>query len=283
MYEKVQYEVEGSFFPGSRKKAQYLSSLASALLGRIESSSRDEAISLVTATIDSLNSRDVQVYLHDKSSQSVFESKNWSGEVKNKKCTVENCESVLAGIVEANVGVNKANYFVDRSVQAVISPRREYLDVSVSLEIKNNAKEGDRVPQERYKDYVRVMAGESAHSPKVYVDTDEGRMYPDIDIEKLDGRLEYGALLDVLPGEQKTITFAWRVPNSLDFTKKGSFSLNWWKQSGVEEYPFSTVLRFPTLSNTKSNPPLGLTSEGGFLYNTNLVQDLGLNISWSDK
>lgn len=281
MYEKVQYEVENDFFPGSRKKAHYLSSLATALIDRIKSSTSEEAMSLTEATINSLNSRDIQIYLHDESAASVFDEQKWNGSVSSKKCDQDNCTSLLAGVVEANLGVNKANYFIDRKVSTEITQLGSDLKVQLSLKIKNNAP-GRNIPEERYKDYVRVLANDNAKLPQAYIDKDGGRKYLDVDTENLVDRVEYGALIDVNPREEQTITFEWKLPASVSFTKAGKLIFNWWKQSGVGEYPFEARFNIPSLNNISSSPPLSLTKEGSLIYNTNLDRDQLIDLTWGN-
>jgi len=283
MYEKVQYEVEESFFPGSRKKAQYLSSLSEALIGRIKAGSIEELVKLLYATVLSLNSRDLQVYFSDQKLQETFADAGWTGEINYEDCQVENCAYVFSGIVEANLGVNKANYFVKREVKAKVALTDSFIEQEVSLYLKNTAANRDRVPEQRYKTYVRAIAPRDSEiiSTKLYgsgLTQDLGT-----DVSELPGRVEYGVLVDILPGEEKIVTFKWRTPAELELGKIGKLKFSWWKQSGSGEYPFYLEYVLPSLSGIKTSPPLRLTEGGSFLYNTTLSEDLESTLSWDNK
>lgn len=283
LYEKVQYEVEENFFPGSRKKAYYLSSLSEALITKIKEGSLEELVGLLTATVQSLDSRDLQVYFKDEKLQKVFSDASWSGEINYPECLEENCLYTFSGLVEANLGVNKANYFVKREVKAKVSLTDNFVEQEVSLFLKNTATNLDRVPQERYKAYVRALAPLKSEiiSTTLYGSGKSEELA--VDISELENRVEYGALVDVLPGEEKIISFKWRIYKSFDFNKAGEVKFNWWKQSGAGEYPFYMEYKPPALLGVKTTPPLRLTEGGVFLYNTTLSEDMVSTLEWNSK
>ena len=277
MYERVQHEVEDGFFPGSRKKAHYLSALMTAVLQQLKTASYSQYISLILSMIDRLDSRDLQVYLKGPV-QEVFKNHGWGGEVVFKNCQ-GNCASIFAGIVEANLGVNKANYYVQRKAHLKVDLKPDIVDYELSVDLINNAFEGQSIPEKRYKVYIRALALDSSTFREAFVRSNESLKYLDVDIENLDGRKEYGVLLEILPGEKKQINIKWSSPVNLDFSKKGDIYLNWWKQSGVE-YPFEVSVNIPFNGVVKTFPAPSLTKGGTYYYNTTLNKDFAAVLKW---
>lgn len=279
MYEKVQYEVEENFFPGSRKKAQYLSALSEAMLVRLSEVVPQMPLALLKATSKSILARDIQIYMHDKKLAEVFSDLGWDGGVFEGSCE-EGCLYLPSGVVEANVGVNKANYFVSRKAKVGIQAREEYIEEEVSLTLTNKAQNVDRIPEQRYKAYVRALAPKDSQFLSAKIVESEATVWVDVDSEILSNRKEYGLVVEVLPKEEKTVVFKWRVPVPRDLTK---IKFDWWKQSGVGEYPFSMSVSVPRAKEFSSNPPLGLTKEGDFGYNTNLSSDFVSEFVWKNE
>ncbi len=277
MYERVQHEVEHDFFPGSRKKAHYLSALMTAVLQQIKTASYSQYISLILSMVNRLDSRDMQAYLKGPV-QEVFKNYGWSGEIAFKNCQ-GNCASIFTGIVEANLGVNKANYYVQRKARLKVDLKPDAVDYELSVDLINNAFEGQSIPEKRYKVYMRALALENSTFREAFVRNNESLEYLDIDIENVDGRKEYGVLLEILPGEKKQINIKWRSPVNLDFSKEGGIYLNWWKQSGIE-YPLEISVNIPFDGVVKTFPAPSLTKGGIYYYNTILNKDFEAMLKW---
>lgn len=281
MYEKVQHEVENNFFAGSRKKAQYLSALSQSLINRLVSASKAEYPDLFSALVRKLASRDIQVYLNDTDVQQIFSDKRWDGAIYKPACSVENCDSIVSGIVEANLGVNKSNYYIKREIYQKYEMEENRVVSETSVKIKNTAATRDRVPEERYKVYIRAFGNKSSSLVGIYETSGAGRVSMKGDIENFNDRVEYGVLVDVLPGEEKIVTFKIRNETNLDFSKSGELSILWWKQSGSREYPITVEFSAPELKNFTFNPPYVLTEGGRYRYNTTLYGDLSSVINWN--
>lgn len=276
MYQKVQFEVENDFFPGSRKKAQYLSSLMSGILGRMKSASFEEIVKLLLVTIDLFDSRDIQVSVRAPAQRMVFAEQAWDGGIP---------EGNTIGVVEANLGVNKANYYVERKAKLHIDASGDSVVYEVLLSLTNKAQGLERIPEQRYKAYVRALAPGNAQFVEAYVESElprAGREYVDVDIEDIAARQEFGVLVEVLPGETKSIVYRWRVP-SLSFDADGLFNVYWWKQSGVGDYPLEVTVKMPKVGFVKIEPPMTLTPEGTYYYNTTLNSDFTVSIIWRSQ
>lgn len=280
VYEKLQHEVEDNFFPGSRKKAHYLSALASALFAKIGEATPSQAADLLMASLDKLESRDIQVYMLEPNLNKIFAEYGWDGKFASELCAYDNCIATTTGIVEANVGVNKANYYIDRKVEAVVRPVGDRLLQRVSVEFVNNAPAGSSLETATYASYVRALAPEQSELISVFTNQNGVAKPIEADTTRGSDRSEYGVFIKVLPGEKMVLTYTYSTPFELNTSSKGEIVFRWWKQSGTGEYPFTFRFSPPQNMKISSDPPLRLTQDGMFGYNSYLSQDFISRLSW---
>lgn len=278
LYEKTQSEVEESFFPGSIKKASFLTALARQLLDETLSLPREKDISLGKSLVDNLEERHIQIFLHRKEAQRAISGLGYDGSFQTPSC-LGNCYPDFVGLVEANVGVNKANYFIKRTLAMEVNAEGETFNRKLVVTYQNSANSALGLSG-RYKAYVRVVIppGSEVGEPLVGQGQDVSSLSPDI--EDTGGKREVGGLLEVMPGQTKSLTFSWSGKNSLTFDQKGEYRLYWRKQAGTDKDPATLTLVLP--KNTSSTPSSGafLTKDGAFVYNTTLARDLFSRISW---
>ena len=269
LYEKIQYEVESKFFPGSRNKANILTSLGQAILAKLKEAETIPLEKIGKSTYENLEGRHIQVFLHEPDAAKAISSLGWSGEVVSPACQNANCAGILAGLVEANVGVNKANYFVSRTVSFNSFVGKDSVENTLTVELKNNAPAALGVSG-RYKSYVRVITNVGARVKQVGIIESGGTKTVTSETETVSGRVEIGTLVDVAPGAKKSVRFTWTVPVKLDFAGSGNIIYLIRKQAGTGADPVSV----------KINPPSGVDFLGKTGYNTNLERDLTTSISW---
>ncbi len=243
-YEKIQYQVENDFFPGSTQKKDLLSALAQELLTEVKTIDSKNYPEFAKAALAAFEGKDIQVFTHNTSVNAILEELNWTGGVKTDS-------DLWGGVVEANLGVNKANYFVKRkmAMNTVITGTEavNYLTLTlINTAPANNTLKG------RYKAYVRVLAPLTATFDGTY------------ELTKLPDRQEAGLLVEVGPEETKEIKVSWKVPIS-QLLNQSEVSLHWRKQPGItgEETPFAWQV---------------LTQYGNFAYNTILSKDFNAKI-----
>ena len=165
LYEKTQNEVQDNFFPGTHKKASFLTALSRSLLGEVIGLKAPQMLNIFKSFYNSLNERHVQIYLHDNAPQEAFAALQWDGGVISPSCGT-NCYADLVGTIEANVGMNKSNYFIQRNINLDVSVGTYEIDHKLTLNLKNpaNAALG---PSGRYKTYVRILTPTDASSISV--------------------------------------------------------------------------------------------------------------------
>ena len=301
LYEKVQSEVQDDFFAGTHKKASFLTALSRSILDKTGGLSSTQKTSVLKLVYDNLDQRHIQVFLHDSEFQNTMEVLGWDGSVFTPACS-GNCYSDLVGIVEANVGVNKSNYFVTREANLDIEIDEARIDKTMSLTLKNSASANLGLSG-RYKSYVRLLIPENSIAIRAESSIGQNTVVLNPEITNSKGRKEVGTIVEVLAGETKQLVFYW----SAELSKQvDQYDVYIRKQAGVDGYPVNVSVSSPirllgssptfTLTNKNrkaydkpsdltyqcSNPPCDAPLPEGYeyWYNTTLVRDLFARFSY---
>ncbi|MFH2085229.1 MAG: DUF4012 domain-containing protein [bacterium] len=155
--ERVQLHAEVNFFPGSTKKKEFLSTVASALFAKLPSQGGLVSLKLGTALADSVARKDTLISLTNTTTNHVFQTLGWNGSLVDFPCpTTLNCHKDYAMVVDSNFGVNKANYFIKRNIEEVITLDQN-LAVNHVLRLRyQNTATSDAWPAGTYKNYQRL-------------------------------------------------------------------------------------------------------------------------------
>ncbi|KKS00115.1 MAG: hypothetical protein UU51_C0018G0009 [Microgenomates group bacterium GW2011_GWC1_41_20] len=275
LYEKVQSEVQDDFFAGTHKKASFLTALSRSILDKTGGLSSTQKTSVLKLVYDNLDQRHIQVFLHDSEFQNTMEVLGWDGSVFTPACS-GNCYSDLVGIVEANVGVNKSNYFVTREANLDIEIDEARIDKTMTLTLKNSASANLGLSG-RYKSYVRLLIPENSIAIRAESSIGQNTVVLNPEITNSKGRKEVGTIVEVLAGETKQLVFYW----SAELSKQvDQYDVYIRKQAGVDGYPVNVSVT--DLTYQCSNPPCDAPLPEGYeyWYNTTLVRDLFARFSY---
>lgn len=273
-YEKVQSEVQDNAFPGTHKKASFLTALSRNLIEKARSISFDQKISTIKLVYKNLQEKHIQAYLHDEVIQNSLSQLNWAGSVFVPYCG-ENCYSDLLGIIEANVGVNKSNYFIKRKIETNVKIASEKIERKLNLTVQNTATQS-LGPSGIYKSYIRLLVPENAENIKVKSKFGQNTQFLEPDIINSKGRKEAGVFIEILAGETKDIEYSWesRIDSNIQ-----TYNLFVRKQSGIESIPMSIVVDTPQKGIISPISGFTLTGDSNYLYNTALTRDLSAKFS----
>lgn len=268
LYQMVQSEVEDDFFPGSIKKASFLTALSRALITEVENFDINKHFMLLSAIYNSFEEKHVQMYIKDDFVRESLVKLGYAGKVElSQDCGIR-CLRNSYMLVDANLGVNKANYFVDRSHTLNQTISRDGVLNELIVDYTNSAsielgKSGT------YKTYTRLILpmGASFLGVRLY---DSANSYQDIkyDSYKTDKNLEVGFLVEVMPSNFKKVQLAWKL-QSIELQNGGEIDIKILKQPGTE----SEKLIINTFTQD-----LSLTGKPLQVYNTKLVKDYKLKL-----
>ncbi|MCJ7804283.1 DUF4012 domain-containing protein, partial [Patescibacteria group bacterium] len=116
-FERAEYYSEINFFPGSTQKQDFLGSVVRVLFEKVKTSEEKTWFALAKNIWPSLKTKDLIFWLADPRAMMMVTNLGWDGAIKEVKCQTleEKCLADYLMVVEANVGINKTNYFLKRS------------------------------------------------------------------------------------------------------------------------------------------------------------------------
>ena len=268
LYVSTQDEVESDFFPGSIKKASFVTGLLNQLMIELESIKSDKYRLLLNAIYTSLEERHIQLFLHDLNAQESVNSLGYSGSIEmNTDCGMR-CYVDTYSVIDANLGVNKANLFIKREqeLNLTISKRTIGHDLLVTYQNVSSQAFGNSVV---YKSYTRLVLPKNAKliSLKSYDLDGKGE---DLSFESIDinDRKEIGFLINVIPNSSKKIKAAWDIETD-NLENGGEVRLLVRKQAGTVNDNFKAIIYERDISLTGRVPTV---------YTTNLRKDFSLKL-----
>jgi hypothetical protein len=235
MYEKIQYEIESNFFPGSRKKANLLKGLSQGLIERLKTIKDSQKKEVLLSIFKNFQERHIQIELGNSDAQKTLEKINWSGSLNPKDCEEFNCQPINLALIEANLGVNKVNYYIKREMNLEIKIDDGVIYNRLLINYINHSKTA------YYKNYLRLFTDKNTSQSTI----------------------GDGILVNIPPDENKLVEIKWQQPFEADLKNHGNISIYWRKQAGTLSDPISIKL------NSSS-----LTGDGPITYNTTLTKDL---------
>lgn len=214
MYLKTQLYTEKDFFPGSIQKRVFLSSLFRQLIINFETASVKQ---LAEEIKKSLDTKQIIVYLNDRETQTFFDSLFWSGRVIEPKCSTSRNDCLLDYLFpyDANVGANKANFFVNRYYNLKINiDRRGVINHLLSIQYKNESP-SEIFPTGHYRNYFQLLLPKNVLIKEIVKD---GTLIENYDEEQNIFK-KIGFYFEVPPKKTVEIKISYQ---SLDKIQKGS-------------------------------------------------------------
>ncbi|MBI2617667.1 DUF4012 domain-containing protein [Candidatus Gottesmanbacteria bacterium] len=260
--------VQGNFFPGSTQKKDFLTAVSQGLRFRIE---HDPSLwlDLLPVIKESLEDKHIQLYSFDETFQKYIEEQGYGGRMSQIQCLTvpvqenipveKSCLADYLAIIEANLGVNKANYFINKSVsiEKRISPSGEIkTDLTLSYE---NANIPEVYSSGTYVNYLRIFLPIGSTVDSVSVNT-SSIARENLDVENYGtDKVSIGTLVNIAPTNKAILKISYSHPSLLD-AKRDSYQFLFQKQSGDKLSPLVLSLHYP---DGKAVTALNFTSSGG--------------------
>lgn len=265
---KAQTYAQEKFFPGSTKKKDFLTSVANNILLKLTVEKKGVAYLEVLPIIkQSLEEKNILLFAYGEDLQKMIEEKGYGGRMVEVKCAKtnnysngKNCLSDYLSAVEANLGVNKANYFVGKTVTVEKKIGKEGIITSIVTLAYENSGTPEVLLSATYVNYLRlfVPAGSKLISvtlnnvPLSSADIDTDNYGPDKSV--------FGFLVKIAPENKGIVKVTYTLPLSIS-SAISSYQFFFQKQAGDKLSPILFSLTFP--SETASLKALNFTSTAG--------------------
>ena len=283
LYEQAEFYAEKKFFPGSNQKASFLGGLGKQMFETIKGLNIAKKAELMSKTVDLLESNELQLAINDQKINTKFSELGWNGEVYDGKCGTENCVMDYFYLVESNLGVNKANYFLRRNMEQAVDISNGSISRSVTVTYENIAKNSNW-PGGDYKNYVRIYLPKEVNLSQIVVmdgvDTTIKKIYKDseIRIREVDGKKEIGFLMTVPVSKKRIMEI--RYSSNLDLSGKSKFSyINYiQRQPGSGETGLVNLISYPAEWQPTQVQPVASLVGGKLLFNQKLDKDIKMGV-----
>jgi hypothetical protein len=227
----------------SPESIDYAVKLLREVLASLITLKEDAVPTLLSGLNNSLETKQLQVTSFDDSAQSIFNSLGWSGSLVVPSCparlSIVDCSVDVMAQVEANVGVNKANYYLKRSIvhDVKVSPVEAQHKRTITFE---NTAKSNSWPKGTYKSYQRFFIDSEAVLEDILINGSP--LVPEqIYSEKVGDFTSLGVSVDVPIQKIVTVELIYSTPLN---HSSGGFSYVFYnrKQSGLEDDPFTVVV-----------------------------------------
>ncbi len=211
LYERAQQHAELNFFPGSTQKSDFLSAVASALYDRL---TRDDTNKMLILKSLLQSAEESELLASLPQAEEALHNLGWDGSVRTPECPYlfsgKVCFVDTVMQVEANVGVNKANQFIKRTVQheAKINESTVAHERTITLE---NTADSNAWPEGAYKSYLRLLVTRGAQLDALTIN-DTPIDLRGVVVKEENNKTSFGFLVQVPIKTTYVIKMAYHVP-----------------------------------------------------------------------
>ncbi len=264
-YLKAQTYTESDFFPGSKQKKSFLSTVGQTLL--LNMNSADPA-RFGLALKRSLDEKHMVFITKDSDVQRDIDQLGWSGKVLNPQCPPGKTRCIINHVLplDANIGVNKANYFVKKLMKLTTTIQENGLiENTLSLSYTNTSFPGV-FPGGEYKNYLQVYIPFDAELTSVEINGIEQNA---LDISTSGLFKIVGLRVDTPPQESMLVAVSYNLKEPV---KKGqnTYQLVMQKQIGAFNTDFSFEIHLPPSAKVTDKNFKSVAKNNSVFYNSSL-------------
>lgn len=274
-------KAEKNFFPGSSQKKDFLQGVFMSLQDKI-TSGNVSYIKLLQAVSDGLLHKDITLGFSQSGIAQISVANQYASSLWDTRIATAAYVPDFLGINEANFGIDKVNYYIQRQIQqeVTINPTGT-MSAKLTVTFVNTSKLGEW-PGGVYKNYLRFILPRGATLRNVLINGEEKPIFPavtdplvyekkdfipldGIEVEKYEeeGKTVYGMLVNVPQSQTQVLTINYDYAQSFSLNEPVlTYAVKVFKQPGVEVYPYTLQVHYPTgyaLLTKQSN----ITNQGG--------------------
>ncbi len=263
----------------SSRKSQAEVLIVRSVFETISKSSTQVLGKILEKSLKALDEKHFNIYLPDYP-DSIAET-GWGGVIHNATCKWQpGCSLDYLYFTEANLGINKANYFLERSFNLDVSFEKAVVLHRLTINLNNTG--GKDWPGGAYSLYLKTYLPSSAGAfGAVIVDTAGStaqEIQTQISFEK--NKTILGGFVTVPAGQRRQIVLSWETPKPAILSE---YAMIWQKQVGTDSDPVWITISGKDGHVLEALPHASLTSSGIIGYNTELTRDLRFNIKWQQS
>lgn len=292
---------EKNTFAGSTQKKDFLRSLFIGIQAKLAAGKHTSYLSLIGKGALAVQEKHVLFAFADPVFQNLFTVNGMSSSLWDPRISSSDTINDFIGINEANIGVNKVNYFIQRGIsQKTTIGDDGTVTEEIHLSYTNTSKK-DEWPGGDYKNYLRFITPSGSKLTGITIDGQnqntvlaltnpqeyekKGFIPPsglEVETYEQSGKAVYGFLVGIPAQSSKTISITYTLSQKINVGQPVlHYSEKIFKQPGTDNDPFSYSLNFPKSYGVLRN------SSGTFVNGTtvssltNLATDKNINVDFT--
>jgi len=293
---------EKNSFPGSTQKKDFLRSLFNAMARVLTENKNLSYLNIGKAVSDSIDQKSL-LFAFDKGSvQNIFTVNGWASSLWDSREESPSFIKDYFGISEANIGVNKVNYFVKRSISQNINiAENGQVSGVVTISYKNTS--DGSWPGGDYTNYLRIILPLNSEINSIEIDGEKQVMVnaetdplvyelknfspqKGLEIEKVQAsdKVLFGFLVSVPTGKLKNIKIDYTLSKKIAFAWPDfTYDLKIYKQPGIDSYPYAFSLTFPSEFNIVDSSEKFIKGSNGVSYSGQIDMDKNIVLKLGKK
>lgn len=253
----LQSTIKDNFFPGSTQKKDVLNTVFHKLVDKTKNDQKFN-VALLKLLPDLLEKKHILISFSDSSIQKVFNANNYSGSYGDTRKVEDNTIYDYLYVNEANIGVNKVNALVSRTIEYRAMIGQDSLVSIATLSLTNASKIDD------YKTYLTFVVPANSTLQKITIDgveqvltqaivdpqTFESSTFvepQELEVEQYSkNNLNHISFVTIVPKNKKTnIKVEYSNGASKKVLNATNYSLLLNSQPGVAPYTFKSIFDYP--------------------------------------
>lgn len=203
--------------------------VAKILLKRILALPKEKWPALLDILQKSLLEKHIFLYFKEPEIQKFVEEQNWAGRIKETK-------NDYLFIVDSNCASLKTDEYIKRFFNYEIDLTQKEAQAKLSLTYKNESP-GFSWKTTRYRNWNRIYVPKDSQLLQVSGQEQDLKYYgpneTPYEITEEDNKTIFGSFVVIEPGEEKTLTYQYKLPENLSKSLKNDYQLYFQKQGGV--------------------------------------------------
>ncbi|MBI2036030.1 DUF4012 domain-containing protein [Candidatus Microgenomates bacterium] len=241
LFASAQAHAQDNFFPGSTQKKDFLSALSRRLIDKLLYEKNTPWLSVFEAVQKGAVQKHLLFSFNNEAVQKVFNLNNWGGRVLTAD-EKEGRFNDFRMLNEANLGVNKVNFWVKRKITDEITIDKDGL-VSGKLSIFLTNDSSGELPGGSYISYLRAFFPKNTQITKITIDQEEQK---EIDETTESGKSVFGFLANIAPRSTKVIAINYSLSALFpQVTGSSTYALIFQKQPGTNEDSLTVTINYP--------------------------------------
>lgn len=297
----TEQHAEKDSFAGSTQKQDFLSALFFAIQKKITDKTVNYE-SLSKALLKGVTQKHLLFALLDPVVQAPFGANGMSSALIDSREDSRNVLNDFLGINEANLGVDKVNYYIKRSVsQKVLVSGDGRVAETVSLSLQNTS--DGQWPGGEYKNYIRFILPKDVSLTGVNINGEDQKIVPAVTDPKIYEASSFVApkgleVAQNLENDKKIFGFLVVVPIKsttniiISYTRSRvvdisqslpNYSLQIFKQPGIDSFPYTLEVAYPQGFGLLNAANQVKVSNSVASLSKDIDEDTLINLSWVKK